>query len=89
MGSGATKEHWLAQALGGTDTWPKGNLKGACNECNLALGSLEVHLKEKLREICLNEGKEVMFRLARQFRRAQAREAFILGLPYKKEKTKK
>lgn len=31
MGMDSTKEHLLAQALGGTDTYPHGNLKAACS----------------------------------------------------------
>lgn len=83
MGTDVTKEHLFPQKLGGTDTWPEGNLKGACSLCNLAVGHLEVHLKLRLKEICKNLGKDEMYRVARQLRRAQAREAFIGGMGYR------
>lgn len=84
MGVDVTKEHLHPQRLGGTDTWPRGNLKAAHSACNLVVGALEAHVKIRLREICLREGRQHMFRLARQLRRAQARETFIVGLAYRK-----
>jgi 5-methylcytosine-specific restriction endonuclease McrA len=84
MGTDCTKEHLLSRKLGGTDTWPEGNIKGSHSACNLVVGHLEVHIKLRLREICLNEGRDEMFRIARQLRRAQAREAFIGGMSYRK-----
>lgn len=76
MGVDCTKEHLLAQKLGGTDTYPRGNLKAAHGECNSAAGHLPVQVKKLLREICKTEGKREMLFVARQFRRAEARMGF-------------
>ena len=80
MGTDVTKEHLHPQKLGGTDSWPEGNLKAAHSGCNLVVGHLEVHLKRKLRKICRKYGRQEMFRVARQMRREQARIAFSEGL---------
>lgn len=84
MGSDCTKEHLHPQVLGGTDFWPRGNLKAACSGCNSAVGHLAVEIKYRLREICLNEGRSEMYHVARSLRRAQAREAFMVGITYKR-----
>lgn len=82
MGTDVTKEHLHPQCDGGTDFWPRNNLKAAHSECNMAVGHLPVEIKLKLREICLSEGRQEMYRLAQSLRRAQTREAFLLGIPY-------
>lgn len=76
MGADCTKEHLFPQKLGGTDTWPEGNLKAACSDCNSAAGHLSVEDKHRLRAVCRDEGRGEMFHLARQLRRADARIAF-------------
>jgi 5-methylcytosine-specific restriction endonuclease McrA len=76
MGMDCTREHLLSQALGGTNTDPPGNLKAAHADCNIAVGHLPVSDKERLREIAHAEGREEMFRVATQMRRADARMAF-------------
>jgi len=87
MGADCSKEHLHSQSAGGTDYWPRGNLKASHTDCNQAAGHLDVELKHRLREICLIHGKTEMFDLARQFRRAQAREAFVrLGPIHKRRR---
>lgn len=76
MGGDCSREHVLSQTLGGTDTDPPGNLKASHRDCNTAAGHLPVTDKYRLREIGLTEGKEEMFRVALQMRRADARLAF-------------
>lgn len=76
MGLDATKEHLLAQARGGTDYFPHGNLKAAHSACNQAVGHLSVDQKFLLRSICRDKGLREMFITARKMVRAQIREAF-------------
>lgn len=84
LGTDVTREHLHPQKMGGTDTWPEGNLVASHSGCNIVVGHLEVHLKHRLKEICLNDGREEMFRVARQLRRAQARETFISEMGYRR-----
>lgn len=76
MGVDCTREHLLSQAAGGTNTYPKDNLKAAHSDCNIAAGHLPVSDKLRLREIAHTEGREEMFRVAFQMRRADARMTF-------------
>lgn len=82
MGADCTKEHLYSQCRGGTDSYPRGNLKATHSECNMAVGHLPVKIKLKLRTVCLSEGRAEMFRLAMSLRRAQTRAAFLEELPY-------
>ena len=74
MGSDCTREHLLAQALGGGNE--RTNLRAAHSECNSAAGHLPVPDKYRLRAIAHAEGRREMFYIARQMRRADARMAF-------------
>jgi hypothetical protein len=79
MGADCTKEHLLAKAFGGTDTWPESNLKAAHMACNSAAGHLPVTDKERLREIGHEEGVQTMLMVAKQLRRADARKVFSMA----------
>jgi len=83
MGMDCTKEHLLAQALGGTDTYPHGNLKAAHAGCNQAVGHLSVEQKMLLRRICQEMGVREMMISARKMVRAQLREAFSTQRRYR------
>ena len=76
MGADCTREHLLSQCLGGTNTYPPGNLKAVHGECNVAVGHLSVENKYLLREIAHAEGRTEMYHVAKQLRRAEARAAF-------------
>lgn len=74
MGADCTKEHLLAQALGGSNA--RENLRAAHGDCNGAAGHLPVSDKLRLRAVGHEEGRAAMLMFARQLRRADARAAF-------------
>lgn len=76
MGADCTREHLFSQTLGGTNTYPPGNLKAAHADCNSHAGHLPVRAKYKLRDIAHAQGRNAMFATARRMRRAQARAGF-------------
>lgn len=77
MGSDCTREHLLAQSLGGGNE--RSNMRAAHAECNSAAGSLSVSDKLRLRAVGHSEGRVEMLYFARQLRRADARMAFSDG----------
>jgi hypothetical protein len=77
MGSDCTREHLLAQSLGGGNE--RSNLRAAHSECNSAAGSLSVSDKLRLRAVGHSDGRQEMLHFARQLRRADARMAFSDG----------
>lgn len=83
MGADCTREHLLAQSLGGGNE--EGNIKAAHAECNSAAGSLSVSDKYRLRDIGHEEGRGEMLMMAKRMRRADARMAFAQGTAIKRD----